>query len=199
MPITTTAPAVELPNTGVSPVHAVAAVVHAANVQAAQAAAAAPVVAEAVQVQAAAPAVAVQAAAVLVGEPVASAVDAGGATSTAVDPTTPDAGPTVELTASQKLAAKIESKKVQVAKLVEEIAKLEQQFRAADLLDAVKEGSVIIARVGRAETAREVEASVIGVQTLPNGDRRLKIFFGEGFDSETVVIQDSQIIDVKQA
>lgn len=116
-------------------------------------------------------------------------------------PTTNEGGdkqPEPELTASQKIAAKIEAKRAQVTKLNAEIEKLEGQFRSADLLDGIKAGSVIVARVGRAETAREVVASVVGVQTLPTGDLRYKVFFGEGFDAETVVIQSSQIVDVKQ-
>ncbi|CAI3971360.1 hypothetical protein VAC51_00029 [Variovorax phage VAC_51] len=119
--------------------------------------------------------------------------------------TSPDAGsgdgasqPEPELTASQKIAAKIASKKAQIVKLTGEIERLEGQFRSADLLDSVKAGSVIKARVGRAETAREVTASVTGVQQLEGGDVRYKIFFGEGFDAETIVIQPSQIVDVVQ-
>ena len=103
-----------------------------------------------------------------------------------------------ELTASQRISAKIYSKRAQVAKLNAEIEKLEGQFRSADLLDSIKAGSVIKARVGRAETARDVTASVVGVQTLESGDLRYKVYFGEGFDAETVVIQSSQIIDVVQ-
>ena len=106
--------------------------------------------------------------------------------------------PPPELTASQRISAKIDSKRAQVAKLNAEIEKLEGQFRSADLLGSIKAGSVIKARVGRAETAREVTASVIGVQTLESGDVRYKIFFGEGFSSLTVVIHSSQIIDVVQ-
>ena len=103
-----------------------------------------------------------------------------------------------EFTASQRISAKIDSKRAQVAKLNAEIEKLEGQFRLADLLDSIKAGSTIKARVGRAETARDVTAEVVGVQTLDNGDLRYKIFIGEGFDAEAVVIQSSQIIDVEQ-
>lgn len=106
--------------------------------------------------------------------------------------------PAVELTPSQKLAAKIASKKAQVVKLNDEIERLEGQFRSVDLLDKIKPSSIIVARVGRAETSREVDATVLGVQTLPNGDLRYKVYFGEGFEAETVVIQSSQIVDVKQ-
>lgn len=177
--VTAAVAAVALPVTGVDPT-AVAAVAPAV---------AAPVVEAAVV---AAPVV--EAAAPNVGT--ATAPDAGGAVAPVTN-VTPDES-VVELTASQKIAAKIDAKRAQITKLTAEIDKLEGQFRSADLLDSITTGSVIKARVGRAETAREVQASVVGVQTLENGDRRLKIFFGEGFDAETVVIQDSQIVDVVQ-
>jgi hypothetical protein len=128
------------------------------------------------------------------------AVPAGNA-DTASSDTAPAAQPPAgdaPLTPSQRLAAKIEKLKARILKDSDDLTKLEAQYRAADMLDKIAAGSVIKARVGRAETAREVTASVIGVQTLDSGDRRLKVYFGEGFDAETVVIQDSQIIDVVQ-
>ena len=166
------APVVQLPVTGVDPTAQVAAV----------ATTAAPVVV-APQLSAAD--------AALIAAPDASAAGAATGGEPATQPP--------ELTASQRISAKIESKRAQVTKLNAEIEKLEGQFRSADLLDSIKAGSVIKARVGRAETARDVTASVVGVQTLDNGDARYKIFFGEGFSSLTVVIQSSQIIDVVQA
>lgn len=95
-----------------------------------------------------------------------------------------------------KLLAKIEAKKAQYVKLAAEIERLEQQHRAASRLSGVKAGSVIDARVGRAETSRVVRAAVLGVQTLDNGDLRFKVYYGEGMDAETAVIQTSQIVDV---
>lgn len=97
-----------------------------------------------------------------------------------------------------KLAKKLDAKREQYRKLGEEIQKLQQQFDVADKMASIGQGSNIIARVGRAETAREVDATVVGVQHLPSGERRLKIVFGNGFDTETVVIQDSQIVGVKE-
>lgn len=169
--------------------------------QAAQAAPAVTVAQPQPEVAAAAPAPASQAADAS-GNAAAAAPVTGSDGATAGDAAQAGAGASApaqpELTPSQKIAAKIAAKQAQITKLTAEIEKLEQQFRSADLLDSVKQGSVIVARVGRAETAREVTASVVGVQTLENGDRRLKIYFGDGFDAETVVIQDSQIVDVKQ-
>lgn len=114
--------------------------------------------------------------------------------------TAPEGAPVVKPTkAPQTTAEKIAAKRKQLDALNKEIERLEARERAGDLLGQVKAGSVIVARVGRAETSREVTASVVGVQTLDNGDSRYKIFFGEGVDAELVVIQSSQILDVKQA
>ena len=184
-----------LPQTGIDPTQQpqtaaeIFAAQHAAH-QAAQAAAVVP----AVNVNASA----VQAAAVEQAAEATVAVAAGTA-SPAVAPAaaTPPQPDAVEQSASQRIGAKLTAKKAQLEKLTAEIEKLEAQFRSADLLDKVQAGSIIVARVGRAETAREVVASVVGVQRLENGDRRLKIYFGEGFEAETVVIQDSQIVDIQ--
>ena len=109
------------------------------------------------------------------------------------------ATPVVAKTPGEILSDKITAKKAQYVKLAAEIEKLEGQFRAVDLIASVKAGSVIVARIGRAETSKEVEASVLGVQTLESGDVRYKIFFGEGVDAEVAVIQTTQIVDVKTA
>lgn len=217
MPIldNTTAPAVNLPVTGVDPTAAAAATAPVVTpvVQAPVLSAADAALIEATKAQfagnaaapAAGPADGSPAATAPAGDAgnVPSASDASTATAGVTgDASAPASGgdtpPQPELTASQKIAAKIATKKAQIIKLNEEVQRLEGQFRSADLLDSVKPGSVIKARVGRAETAREVTASVVGVQTLESGDVRYKVFFGEGFDAETVVIQSSQIVDVVQ-
>lgn len=102
-----------------------------------------------------------------------------------------------EATPLEKLAFKIDAKKTQLAKLADEIKKLEQQFEVADKMQGIGQGSVIVARVGRADTAKEVQAVVLGTQNTDAG-RRLRITYGEGFDAETAIIQDSQIIGLVQ-
>lgn len=102
------------------------------------------------------------------------------------------------LTKAEQLQGKIDTLQKRIAADTAKLAQLQGLFNAVDLLDGIKAGSVITAKVGRAETAKEVVATVVGVQTLDNGDKRFKIYFGEGFDADTVVIQESQIVDVKQ-
>ena len=110
---------------------------------------------------------------------------------------TQDQSPTVEeLTVAQKWAAKLDAKRKQHANLAAEIERLEAQVRSAELLDSVTAGSIIAARVGRAETAKEVTATVLGIQTLESGDLRYKICYGEGFETETAIISSAQIVDI---
>lgn len=111
---------------------------------------------------------------------------------------TPVTEPVVELSRAEKLEAEI-------AKLRERIAADTAKFNekcallaSLELLASVDGGSVIDAKVGRADTAKTVQATVVGVQTLEDGSRKFKIFFGQGFDSETVVISESQIVKVYQ-
>jgi len=153
----------------------------------------APVVLPNVGAAAPAPEVAPVVVAPAVGNAAAAPVEAGAASSGGE----PQA-PAPELSKAEKLSKKIEALKDRIQKDSAALITLEAQFGSVDLLESVKAGSVIVARVGRAETAKEVTASVVGVQTLENGDKRFKIYFGEGFDADTVVIQESQIVDVKQ-
>ncbi|APU03158.1 hypothetical protein HOR51_gp17 [Ralstonia phage phiAp1] len=131
-----------------------------------------------------------------VAAPAVVTADAGPAVQPAGD--TAPVQPVTEDAPLVKLAKKIDAKREQYRKLGEEIQRLQNQFDVADKMAGIAQGSNIIARVGRADTAREVEATVVGVQFLDNGERRLKIVFGAGFDTETVVIQDSQIVGIKE-
>ena len=73
--------------------------------------------------------------------------------------------------------------------MTEQTAKLD----IIDKLDAVTTGWVVDIKVGRADTARTVKGVVTGVDG--EGDKlRYKVFYGEGFDAETVVIQQHQIL-----
>jgi len=113
----------------------------------------------------------------------------------AVEPNTAPAEP---VSKADQLKAKIEALNKQIETASKKREQLEALLRSVDLLDGIKSGSVVVAKVGRAETAKEVVATVVGVQTLGSGDKRFKIYYGQGFDADTVVIQESQILDVRQ-
>lgn len=116
-------------------------------------------------------------------------------TDTAVGGAAPaEAKPT--LTPAQKRAARVEVLTKRIADDTAALAALKQEIETAERLASVTTGTAIIAKVGRAETAREVAARVLGVKDDDNGSRRYKITFGEGFDADTVIIQPTQIVSV---
>jgi hypothetical protein len=102
----------------------------------------------------------------------------------------------VVLTPAQKRLARKDVLEKRIAADTEALAALVQEIQTSERLASVKEGTAIVAKVGRAETAREVAARVLGVKDDDNGSRRYKITFGSGFDADTIVIQPSQIVSV---
>lgn len=134
-------------------------------------------------------------------EPVAAAVEVVApviADQPVVEPVVEQKAPAAPLTKGEQLAAKIDVLEKRIEADTKKLEQLKGLLNAVDLLEGIKAGSLIVAKVGRADTAKEVTATVVGVQTLESGDKRFKIYYGEGFEADTVVIQESQIVDVKQ-
>lgn len=104
--------------------------------------------------------------------------------------------PAVPKTRKEKLSDRIEVLEKRIASDNAELAEKKLQLESVDRLASVAAGSNVIIRVGRAETSREVSATILGVKTTDSGDIRYKASFGEGFDAEVVIIQESQIISV---
>lgn len=104
--------------------------------------------------------------------------------------------PAVPKTRKEKLADRIEVLEKRIVSDTAELAEKRLQLESVDLLASVAAGSNVIIRVGRAETSREVSATILGVKTTDSGDIRYKASFGEGFDAEVVIIQESQIISL---
>lgn len=102
----------------------------------------------------------------------------------------------VPLTRAEKYAKAINhlTKTIEAAQV--KLAELQLEADTASKLEGVGEGVAIVARIGRAETSRNVSARVVGVQELDSGSRRFKILFGAGIDTDTAVIQESQIVEV---
>lgn len=104
--------------------------------------------------------------------------------------------PAVPKTRKEKLSDRIEVLEKRIASDNAELAEKKLQLESVDRLASVAAGSNVIIRIGRAETSREVSATIMGVKTTDGGDIRYKASFGEGFDAEVVIIQESQIISV---
>jgi len=102
---------------------------------------------------------------------------------------------TIEL--QNKLAQAIKTRDA----AIQRIANLEAEIQVASKLESVQAGTSIVARLGRAGsngepgTLREVPATVVAVQDTEAG-RRYKVSYGEGFDTDVVVIQTSQIVQI---
>lgn len=103
-----------------------------------------------------------------------------------------------KLTAAEKRQKQIDLLTKRIADDSTKLTELKLEAETSERLASVGTGSVIVARIGRAETSRNVEAVVLGVKTDDNtGAVRYKISFGEGFDADTQVIQPSQIVSVQ--
>jgi hypothetical protein len=101
------------------------------------------------------------------------------------------------LTRAEKQAAQVLVLTKRIEADTAKLAELRNDIETASRLDGVEAGSAIVARIGRAETSKEVPARVLGVkEDEATGSRRYKIAYGEGFDADTAVIQASQIVSV---
>jgi hypothetical protein len=107
------------------------------------------------------------------------------------------ATPEVKLTRSEKLAAQIVTLEKRIAADTAKVEEVKAELEVTERLASVGVGTLIVAKLGRAETARSVDAEVLGVKDDENGARRYKISFGEGFDADTVVIQPAQIAGIR--
>lgn len=105
------------------------------------------------------------------------------------------AAPEVKLSRVEKLAAQIATIEKRIETDTAKVADLKQELETAQRLADVREGTLIIAKLGRAETVREVPATVLGKKEDDNGVR-YKIEFGDGFDKDVTVIQPAQIVAI---
>ena len=106
------------------------------------------------------------------------------------------AEPMVVLTRTEKLTADIAATEKAIVAAQRRLEKLVQEQSTVGLLDSVVIGSVVTARIGRADTVREVQGTVVASKVEDSGTRKLKLSIGEGFDAEFVVINDSQVIAI---
>lgn len=105
-------------------------------------------------------------------------------------------GTKIVLTRAEKLGKQIEVLTKRIEADTAKLAEVTLELETAERLSSVGVGTLITARIGRAETSREVQAEVLGVKDEESGARRYKISFGDGFDADVQVIQPSQIVAV---
>lgn len=100
------------------------------------------------------------------------------------------------LSRAEKLAARIAVLATRIESDTVAIAEARTELETSERLAGVAAGTKIVARIGRADTAKNVEATVVHVKDDESGSRRLKITYGEGADFDVAVIQESQIVEV---
>lgn len=97
---------------------------------------------------------------------------------------------------AKTIAEQIVAVETQIAALTTKLAALKAEQEVADKLASVTRGSKVTVKIGRGETAKTVDAEVLAVQEDAEKGNRYKVVFGEGFDTETAVVQTSQIVAV---
>lgn len=106
---------------------------------------------------------------------------------------TPVETPKPVLSAREKLEKRIAEAEARIARDTTFVEESRAKLDIVDKLDAVAQGWVVDIRVGRAETSRVVKGVVVGVDGQDD-KKRYKVYHGEGFDAETTVIQQHQIL-----
>lgn len=106
------------------------------------------------------------------------------------------ATPAIVLTRAEKVQARIDLLTKRIAADTAALEAIRLEVETAAKLAGVVAGTAIVAKLGRAETTREVNARVTGVKEDENGSVKYKIVFGEGFDADVQIINASQIVRV---
>lgn len=107
-----------------------------------------------------------------------------------------EAAPAVVLTRAEKYAKTIETLKKRIEADTKKLAEVEVEAATAEKLASVTVNTALVVRIGRAETSKEVAARVLGIKEEESGSLRYKVVFGEGIDTDVVLIQASQIISI---
>lgn len=99
------------------------------------------------------------------------------------------------LTAEQKLRDKIERAAKVRDEAAAKVTELMDELAVLERLANLGANDHVLIRVGRADTSREVTAVITGRADTEAGVR-FKVLYGEGFETESAVIQPSQILRV---
>lgn len=106
------------------------------------------------------------------------------------------AAPVVPLTRAEELALAISKEQAKIDAATKRRDLLSSQLASIDKITSIVAGSIIVAALGRAETARQVRAVVTGIKA-EGTTTKFKILVGEGFDATTEVINESQVVSVE--
>jgi hypothetical protein len=107
--------------------------------------------------------------------------------------TTKTAAVEPKLTAREKLMAKYDKLAAKAAELTAEVNKVVEEINALDALASITVGSPVIVTIGKGESAKEVDAVVVGVKDDEDGSKVYKVQYGTGFDADIAVVKQGKI------
>lgn len=93
----------------------------------------------------------------------------------------------------ERLTDKYNAKVEQYKKLHEEIEEIVAEIEAIDATASIDVGSAVTITVGKGETRREVQGTVLGVRETEEGTREFKVGYGEGFDADVRVVSAGKL------
>lgn len=99
----------------------------------------------------------------------------------------------VVLTREEKLRAEYEKLATRIKADTEKANGIVAELQEIAALAAVDVDSVVVVTVGKGDTAREVEATVIGVRVEDDGSKTYKVTYGSGFDADVAVVKGNKI------
>lgn len=106
---------------------------------------------------------------------------------------TTDGAEAPKLTRRERLVARYEAGLAKFNALRESLQELADELNSIDALAAVDVGSVVLVTIGRAETLKTVEGTVIGVREEEDGSKTYKVAYGSGFDSDIAVVKGNKL------
>ena len=99
----------------------------------------------------------------------------------------------VTLTREEKLLAKYNTLLARIKKDTASATEIADELNSISALASVGVGSSVIVKLGRAETTRTENGVVLAVKEDEDGSKSFKVQYGEGFDTEIVVVGPAKI------
>lgn len=98
-----------------------------------------------------------------------------------------------KLTPREKLALKYEKLAAKANALSAEITEVVNAINEIDAIAGIAVGTAVIVSIGKGDTAKDVEAVVVGVKDDEDGSKVFKVQYGTGFDADIAVVKQGKI------
>lgn len=100
---------------------------------------------------------------------------------------------TTPKTARELLVEKYNALKAKRDEIDGKMAEVVKEVSAIDDLNRIVDGSAVIIKIGKGDTAKEVTGTVTGVKTDEAGEKSFKVAYGSGFDTDVAVVKAGRI------